>query len=174
MNALLSNEKVMLRPVEPEDLEILYRWENDSNIWHVSNTLTPFSRFIIAEYIKSSAQDIYTTKQLRLMIENHNGETVGTIDLFDFDPFHLRAGVGILIQGEKNKRQGFAAAALDVLASYCKKHLGLIQLYANITDNNTASMHLFEKAGYQLSGTKKNWIRSEDQWFDEHIYQLMF
>lgn len=174
MNALLSNDKVMLRPVEPEDLEILYRWENDSDIWNVSNTLTPFSRFIIAEYIKSSAQDIYTTKQLRLMIMNHEGETIGTVDLFDFDPFHLRAGVGILIQGEENKRQGYAVAALDILANYCHRHLGLIQLYANVTANNKASMKLFEKSGYSISGTKKNWIRIENEWLDEHVYQLLF
>ena len=37
--ALLENERVCLRALEPEDLELLYRWENDSELWEVGNTL---------------------------------------------------------------------------------------------------------------------------------------
>ena len=95
---LLKGELVALRAMEPTDLELLYRWENDSDVWTISNTRTPFSKYVLKNFIETSSQDIYTAKQLRLMIdENATGETIGIIDLFDFDPFHLRVGVGILI-----------------------------------------------------------------------------
>ena len=35
---------IILRALEPEDVELLYTWENDHLIWQVSNTLIPFSR----------------------------------------------------------------------------------------------------------------------------------
>jgi len=50
-HAMLSYGKVRLRSLEPEDLELLYLWENDPSIWKVSNTLVPFSRFILRQYL---------------------------------------------------------------------------------------------------------------------------
>ena len=104
----LEGKLIQLRAPEPEDLECLYRWENDTEIWQVSNTLTPFSRYILKNYIESAHLDIYETRQLRFMIDAlSNGseakKTIGTIDLFDFEPYHNRAGIGILI-GEVSER----------------------------------------------------------------------
>ncbi|MBA7522215.1 hypothetical protein ES705_14333 [subsurface metagenome] len=94
-----KKKKINLRALEAEDIGLLYEWENDKRIWQVSNTITPFSKFILQKYLDNSHMDIYQAKQLRLMIDLAEGDskrTVGAIDLFDFDPFHLRAGVGIL------------------------------------------------------------------------------
>lgn len=167
----LSFGKISLRPLEPEDLELLYQWENDSRIWQVSNTLAPFSRFILRQYIEESHRDIYEAKQLRLIIQNEAGKAVGAIDLFDFEPFHQRAGIGILIYAEADRRLGYAADALELMCRYASETLGLHQLYANIGENNPASVSLFEKAGFQLCGTKKEWLKIGKTRIDEFLYQ---
>ena len=41
---ILEGRVVRLRAVEPEDVEAMYRWENDPAVWRVSGTLAPFSR----------------------------------------------------------------------------------------------------------------------------------
>jgi RimJ/RimL family protein N-acetyltransferase len=92
MKKTLVFGKIRLRPLEPEDIDILYEWENNMEIWEAGNTKTPFSRYILAQYIKESGKDIYEQKQLRLIIQTETGEPVGAVDLFDFDPYHLRAG----------------------------------------------------------------------------------
>jgi len=46
----LSGVSISLRAVEPADIDLLYHWENDTSIWKVSNTLTPYSHFQIEEY----------------------------------------------------------------------------------------------------------------------------
>ncbi len=98
---ILGDDIVRLRAVEPEDLELLYKWENEESNWRLSNTLAPYSRFVLKNYIAGSHKSLFETAQLRLMIDLHSEKrTVGTIDLFDFDHFHLRAGVGILVAGE--------------------------------------------------------------------------
>ena len=167
----LSYGKIKLRPLEPEDLEFLYKWENDPAIWQVSNTMVPFSRYILKQYLEESHRDIFETKQLRLIIENSNEQAVGAIDLFDFDPYHQRAGIGILIYNKDDRGKGLASDALTLMTKYAVEVLGLHQLYANITVDNETSIHLFKKVGFEFSGTKKDWIKTSEGWLDEEVYQ---
>jgi diamine N-acetyltransferase len=168
---------ILLRALEPCDLEVLYKWENDQEIWRVSNTITPFSRYTLQKYIEGSHLDIFETKQLRLMIEyidtDKNQVPVGAIDLFDFDPYHLRAGIGILIGEKKLRNQGLANNALTEVIKYSFEKLQLHQLYANITTDNEVSLHLFQKAGFIKSGIKKDWIKVPGGFIDEVIFQLI-
>lgn len=171
MNNKLKHGKITLRPLEPGDIDLLYEWENNMAIWELSNTKTPFSRHILAQYLVEAAKDIYETKQLRLIIQNEKEEAVGAVDLFDFDPYHQRAGVGILIYNVSDRHKGYATDALAALSTYSFEILGLSQLYANITSENTNSIKLFEKSGFVCSGTKKRWMKTISGWKDEHIFQ---
>ncbi|HSO86623.1 MAG TPA: GNAT family N-acetyltransferase [Draconibacterium sp.] len=173
MNNQLSYGRISLRAIEPDDIELLYQWENNMEIWNVSNTRTPFSKYILAEYIKESVKDIYETKQLRLIIQNENLEPVGAVDLFDFDPYHMRAGIGILIHQKENRNHGYATDALNAIFNYSLEALGLKQLYANIACKNDISIHLFEKVGFEKVGIKKNWLKTLHGWEDEIMLQKM-
>ena len=170
MRNKLTYGNITLRPLEPDDIELLYKWENNMEIWNVSNTRTPFSKYILAEYIKESAKDIYETKQLRLIIE-YESKPVGALDLFDFDPYHMRAGIGILIHKVKNRNHGYATDALKCISGYAVETLGLKQLYANISKNNEVSIHLFKKAGFEETGMKKSWLKTSSGWVDELFFQ---
>ena len=173
MNDLLKSGMITLRPLEPNDIDLLYLWENNIEIWQVSNTKTPFSKHILAQYLKEAAKDIYETKQLRLIIQNENLIPVGAIDLFDFEPYHLRAGVGILIHNKVDRNRGYATDALEALSHYSFEILGLNQLYANIITDNLRSIELFEKAGFEKVGIKKDWIKTVSGWKDEALYQKL-
>lgn len=173
MNNQLQYGKISLRPLEPSDIDLLYKWENNLKIWEVSNTKTPFSKHIMAQYIMEAAKDIYETKQLRLIIQNEKEEAVGAVDLFDFEPYHLRAGVGVLIHNKTDRNKGYAKDALQALSNYATEILGLRLLYANITEDNTNSIQLFEKSGFKKSGIKKDWIKTINGWKDEILFQKM-
>lgn len=167
----LKGKVVSLRAIEPSDIDVLYQWENDTETWNVSNTQTPYSRFVLEQYIASAHQDIYSVKQLRLMICNEEERAVGSIDLFDFDPNHLRAGIGILVADQSDRKKGYAFDALNVLVDYCFSVLNLHQLYCNITIDNEASILLFQKQGFQVTGIKKQWVRDGDVYKDELLLQ---
>lgn len=170
----LFGKTIRLRAIEPEDLDYIYIWENDTSIWHLSNTLTPFSYYIIKKYIENSHLDIFEAKQLRLIIEIIDIKTpVGCIDLFDFDPVNKRAGVGILIADTDNRKKGFASEALELLIKYAFDILKLHQLYAGISENNTDSIKLFTKFNFVKTGEKKDWILYENKWITEYFYQLI-
>jgi diamine N-acetyltransferase len=171
---ILENNRVQLRAIEPEDLDILYQWENNPEIWHVSNTLAPFSKFTLKKYLEQAHQDIFEAKQLRLIIQKKTGnKAIGAIDLFDFDPIHKRAGVGILIGKETDRKQGFASEALETLRIYAFGTLDLKQLYCNICEDNKESLTLFIKHGFIITGQKKDWIRKGEEWISEYFLQLI-
>ena len=170
----MEYKNIRLRALEPEDLELLYTWENNETFWVYSNTISPFSRFTLKRYIENSHKNIYETGQLRLMIDHiEDKKTIGTIDLFEFDPFHKRAGIGILIADESYRRKGFAAMSLKCLIQYCFKTLQLHQLYCNILANNTVSIELFKKHGFVEIGRKKDWIQTDNGYLDEYLFQLL-
>ena len=171
--ALLNNENIKLRALEPEDLNVLYQWENNTELWTIGNTIAPYSKYQLKEFISNADQDIFTSKQLRLMIEsNANGEPIGCIDLYEFDAFHQKAGIGIMID-EKSRNRGIAMQTLELLIEYAFSFLKLHQLYCYIPENNKVSTTLFEKAGFVQSGKLTDWIRTIDGYSDVYVYQLI-
>lgn len=175
--SILENSVVKLRALEPEDAELLYVWENDPEVWQAGETIVPFSRHTLHQYVaNASTQDIYEAKQLRLMIdcvEKKELITVGTIDLFDFDPYNKRAGVGVLVYSQRNRQKGYASAALQLLIQYAFNTLQMHQLYCNVAMNNEKSLHLFQSHGFEIIGVKREWLYCNNEWFDECLLQLI-
>lgn len=170
---LLHGKKLNLRALEPEDLDFLYTTENDTNFWQVSNTQVPFSKFVLKQYLENAHQDIYEAKQLRLIIEESKTNTaIGMIDLFDFNPQHRRAGIGILVH-KKFQNFGFASDALSIFIPYCFKILNLHQIFANIISNNQQSIKLFSNFNFKKIGIKKDWLFIDGVYNDEFIFQLI-
>ena len=158
-----------LRALEPEDLELMYGWENDMQIWRVSGTVAPFSRHVLSRLIEEQQFDIYATRQMRLVIE-HDGQAVGAVDLFEFDPHNRRAGVGIIVDSQ-HRAQGLGHDALKALEQYARQTLHLHQLWCSITVDNEASLKLFRKVGYVECGLRREWILTSDGALDEILMQ---
>ena len=173
---VLYGNNIRLRAIEPSDLDFLYKIENDPELWRVGNTLIPYSRHQLEQYILSSQHDLYTEKQLRLMIDlilpQNKNKTIGVIDLFDFEPHHKHAGIGIFVIPEEQEK-GYATESIRVLVRYCFEVLDIHMLYCNITAGNNASIRLFEKSGFVECGLKKEWRFLDDRWIDELMFQLI-
>lgn len=172
-----SKLKIALRAPELSDLDKIQIWENDDSLWHLSNTLLPFSRFIIEQYILSEQEDIFSKKQARFIISlrntsNQEVEAIGAIDLFDFDPKNRRAGIGILIE-EVFRNKGYAQQALKQLISYSFDILNLHQLHCSILKSNEESLSLFKKQQFSIIGVKRDWVILHNQWQDEYLLQLI-
>jgi diamine N-acetyltransferase len=169
----LIGEHISLRAIEPSDLAFLYQIENNESFWSVSNTQKPFSKFLLQQYLENAHQDIYQAKQLRLVIfENKTKISTGMIDLFDFDPKHLRVGLGILV-APKFESNGYATEALNLLTNYAFTNLDVHQVYANISEDNSKSIALFEKRGFKKFGVKKDWVYTNKQFKNELLFQLI-
>lgn len=162
-----------LRALEPQDIDVMYGWENDTDLWRVSGTMAPFSRHSLMRFIEEQQYDIYASRQQRLVIEadvDGEAKAVGAIDLFDFDPQNLRAGVGIVVSAEY-RQAGYAKDALRTLATYVKNVLHMHQLWCSIGADNDASIRLFQGAGFVECGCRREWILTADGAIDEILMQ---
>lgn len=148
---------VVLRAMEPEDLDFLYNMENDMEVWNVGNANVPYSRYVLHDYIANSSNDIYHDGQVRMIIESAQGETVGMVDLFDFNAQHRRAEVSIVVRADF-RRRGIAEAALAKIVEYSLRTLHMHQLYAVVAADNVASLSLFRKSGFIYENSLKDWL----------------
>lgn len=169
----LQGTRISLRALEPSDLDFLYALENDTSIWEISGTTKPYSKKVLRFYLENAHRDIYEVKQLRLCICDGEDVCLGLIDLFDFDPKNARAGMGIVISNLENRNRGIGAEAISLLCDYAFSTLHLHQIYANILEDNTASINLFTKLGFEVIGTKKEWVRTSEGFKNEIMYQKL-
>jgi diamine N-acetyltransferase len=168
----LENNILKLRAPEPEDLENLYRWENMSEHWVSCNTRQPYSRYALKKYISNVPTEVYSSGQLRLMIVDKNsGNTVGTVDLFDFEPHHSRMALGLFVAPEFQGR-GIAGSTLSIIEKYVFEFLKINQLYCEIAIDNPASLHIFRKAGYH-ENILKSWIMTPGGFQDIVVFQML-
>ncbi|MDD2960834.1 MAG: GNAT family N-acetyltransferase [Muribaculaceae bacterium] len=171
MKSILQDDEICLRALEPTDLDILYEWENDTSLWDIGNTIAPYSREQLWEYLQGYDGDIYKSHQLRLMVVlKSSGESIGTIDFYDFDPFNSRAAIGILI-APQYQGKGYGKQALRLAKEYATEYVGLRQCVALIPIENTHSYKLFLSEGFSVSGIFKEWLRIGRRYVDVYIMQ---
>ena len=148
---------IRLRPLEPEDLDVLYDIENELELWSAGYTTVPYSRYILHDYIANSTCDIYSDRQMRLMAETLEGDVVGIVDITDYEPRHNRAEVGVVVKKEF-RNHGYGQQMIAEIVSYSRNVIHLHQLYAVVAANNEMSLEMFRKCGFKLSHYLNEWL----------------
>lgn len=171
--SFLMNDRIYLRAVEPEDMDIMYEMENDPSMWDISNFTVPYSRYVLRQYIEASQCDIFADKQLRLMIVGKADRRIlGTLDITDFAPLHSRGEVGIAVHKDY-RGHGYAADALKLLCEYAFGFLSLNQLYAHVAVDNEVCLKLFTSCGFVQCGLLKDWLQVEGSYKDVVLLQCL-
>lgn len=166
--------RIRLRAMEPEDLSLIYDIENDPQQWYISNFTVPYSRYVMKQYMENTQYNIYTDKQLRLIIVGRDDDVpVGIIDVTEFMPMHARAEVGIVIK-EEFRGLGYAKEALELICDYAFCYLHLRQLTAHVVSDNEPSMRLFTSCGFVRCGLLKDWLFVEGVYKDVALLQRIF
>ena len=168
----MRHARCRLRAMERGDVELLYMWENDPQVWRVSGSVAPVSRERLLQFIEEQTYDLYATRQMRLVVEVE-GVAVGSVDIFDFDPQHLRFGVGVLIYAPEDRCKGYAREAIEQVKEYALQTLNLNQIWATVAEDNVASRALFEGCGFKRCGVLKDWCCIGGEYHDVYVYQAI-
>lgn len=168
---MLRGKRIMLRAVEPEDLDLMYLIENDTALWSVGCSNVPYSRYALRRFIEQTSNDVNIDGQIRVAIAHAEScNAIGFVDLQNFNSRHRRAEVGIVLLPEW-QHQGLANEVLGILGRYASKHLFLHQLYALVSVNHSAAQALFTNAGYKRTATLEHWLSNGEEWQDAIVYQ---
>ncbi len=168
---------MLLRPIEPEDLQLLYTIENDTELWDVTNNNGPYSHYALKQYIANQTT-VYDSGEMRFIIDlsdtpQDTTRPIGIIDLINYSPLNARAEVCIALL-KKHRNKGYALKALQQLHLYTTERLRIHTLYALISPENNQSIHLFEKAHYNLIATLPEWQYSGGKYRPISLFQKIF
>jgi len=160
MCKLLEDDVLVLRALEPEDLDLLYTIENDTATWCVSNTAGPYSRFALKQYLAAQPCDIFENRELRLVVMRRaDSKAIGLLDITGYEPVHARAEIGLALQAEE-RGKGYASRALSLAHEYARSILRLHLLYAHVsTKYNPSCRSLFANRGYTEVAILPGWNR---------------
>lgn len=171
MEKLLSNSTITLRAIEPTDLDLLYLWENDTDLWMVTDTQAPYSRQMLWQYLQNYTGDIYESHQVRFVVTlTATGEAVGLLDLMNFDPLNNHAELGLYIASEFRGR-GYGRHALRLIESYAARHIGMKQIYVKIPSTSEVCLDLFRSEDYREVGTLEAWVKRGTTYHDAILLQ---
>ena len=166
----ISDGNISIRIAEPEDASQIYRWENDRNLWRVSETICPTSLFQIEQFLLGNS-DLISNRQQRLMVLLDGVKLpIGSIDLFDYDSINSRIGIGVLIENAY-RGKGFATTALQLCLSFLFNDLMVHQVHCIVDVTNVESLHLFKKLGFMESGRRHDWIKTPEGYIDAVFFQ---
>lgn len=170
----LQSDKLLLRAPELGDLDFLFHIENDTRLWTVSACKTPYSRYLLQQYIETNTHDLYVDKQVRLMIElRETNQLIGTVDLFDYNPSARRAEMGLVIDGAF-RGKGYAKETLSLFLDYAERVLDLHQLYVYIFSDNVVARQLYASFGFREVATLEDWVFSDRKFRSVCLCQRIF
>lgn len=172
MEGLLATATLYLRALEPTDLEYLYRWENQSDMWTLGANRSPLSRYQLNNYFETQLHTPFEQMgELRLIVVRMSDQqVVGCVDLYEYDPFHSRAGIAIVID-PLYRKMGYATEAIRLMEQYGGQVLGLHQIFAYVSTLNQPSISLFNRLSYIPVAILREWIKVGGSRQDVQIFQ---
>ena len=162
--------EISLAEIELSDVDFILELENDTDIWKVSNTTDFFNREEIENFAAQNSISGLDSGQKRWMIKIDD-VNCGCVDIFDYDKYNGRAGVGIAIHKDY-RGHGIAKIALKLIVDYSRYSLMLNQLYCTIIEDNIKSINIFESLGFIKTGYRKEWTKYRGKYYNELFYQL--
>lgn len=163
----LRDGNISLRALEETDVRLMYQWENDTTLWDISDTVSPFSLEALSLFVKTS---VYcdTSDQMRLII-CFNDNPIGCVDLFSISRVNHNASVGVLVYGKEYRNRGYATIALKLLERFAYESLEIHTLKAEVNIDNINAQKLFKGLGYDNVGILKKWKRVSNGVFKDVI-----
>jgi RimJ/RimL family protein N-acetyltransferase len=161
-----QGSRVRLRAVEPEDWKIFNQWDLDTETARDCYWI-PFPKS--QEAARKWALDLSLTAPegdvFRFVIENLEGELVGTINTHDCVPRNGTFSYGLAIRREY-QRQGYASEAIRLVLRYFFQELRYQKCTVGVYDFNLASIKLHESLGFQPEGRLRRIYFSGGEYHD--------
>jgi diamine N-acetyltransferase len=138
---------LVLRNIKREDLDFLYNVENNPANMVYGDYHEPYSLEILQDYIANALISLFVSGQYRYVIEK-NKIAIGFLDLFNYNAQDASASVGIILD-TAFRGQALAKVALTLLEHEVKNKWGIERLRAKVFLDNTISITLFRRLGYE-------------------------
>jgi RimJ/RimL family protein N-acetyltransferase len=160
---MLRGERVLLRPVTPEDYPRLYAWRVDPAIWPLL-TPAPLWPWTYADFCDYYDRLTRREGSAEFAVEVA-GELVGRCGLFQVDELSRNAEIGISL-GPEHRGKGYGRDVVRTLLAYAFTHRNLHRVWLEALVSNVAAVRAYAAAGFVEEGRLREhaWVegRYED------------
>jgi RimJ/RimL family protein N-acetyltransferase len=146
----MAGEKVVLSPIEKEDVRLFQRWINDL----VVTRYTRPHQITTLESEKQWFKRIISSKDdaTFAIVDKKSGRTIGNVSLMKISNVDGNAEFGIMI-GDKNYwGKGYGTEAAKLILDFGFNVLRLHEIYLRVKAFNKRAVKAYEKAGFKPAG----------------------
>lgn len=164
--------KIKLRAPESKDSETLFKWSSDSELDRNSYAIhLPVSYDTFKAHFDKICCLEPSDDSFRWMIEDDEGNLVGTINTFSCDRKSgtFRYGLGI---GREYWGKGYAKEAIKIILRYYFGELQYQKATIEVYSFNERSLKLHESLGFMLEGKLRNMVYTNGCYYDTIVYGM--
>jgi RimJ/RimL family protein N-acetyltransferase len=148
---LVAGDVVILRALEPDDLERCYRWMNDPEIVRTLKHRYPMAFHKEAEWIQRAVNPSF--QERHFAIERRDNRThIGNASLHDIDWISRTAILGLFIGEPSAWNKGFGSDAVRAIVRFAFEEMNLQKLRIQVFDYNERARHVLMANGFVEEG----------------------
>ena len=165
---MLTGEHVVLRAIEPDDLETLRTWRNDPALRRNFRQREAIS----ADQQRSWYERMSADPNQHLYAIEAGGMLVGAGGLLYVDTVSRHADFSLYIGGSYVDDM-YAPDAARVLLDHGFGELGLHRVWVEVYAFDTKKQALVEQLGFALEGRHRDHRHEDGRWYDSLFYGLL-
>ncbi len=159
---------IIIRQWKIDDANNLVKYANNIKIWNNLRNYFPYPYTM--EHANSWIDNSFVASPLINFAIDLDGEAIGGIGLiFNTDVYVLSAEIGYWI-GEEFWGKGITTEAIRQMVEYSFYYFDIVRIYAEVFENNKASMRALEKNGFYLEGVRRKSVFKNNTIMDDYIW----
>lgn len=159
-------DRVYLRPLEPDDAELVHRWYSDVRVLALMGD-PPISlagrQQRYEESVKADGADVFRF-MICLLVDDRR---IGRTDLFDLDRQNGSCAFGITIGEPELWGQGLGTDAVNALVDFAFGQLRMERVWLDTDTLNTRAQAAYDKAGFTVEGRFRRAFYQDGRWSDD-------
>ena len=168
---MIVGERIILREVEGEDLDLIVKWRNDPEILKWLFSYLPLSKVKQRKWYEKYLDD--NTQQTFIIEVNEEKTPIGTIGLTDIDYKNQKGELAIIIGEKDYLGKGLGEECLNLLVKFAFDELNLRKLKALVFSDNDTAIKLYEKCGLKEEGVLKEEIFKQGTFKDVVLMSIL-
>lgn len=161
---------IHLRGVEPEDGDIFWHWNQDSEMARNLDFIWP-PLSLAQVRLWAAEQGKFEGDSFHWVIENQEKTPVGSIRTHNCNPRSGNFKYGLAIE-QAHQRKGYASAAILLILRYYFQELRYQKVTIQMHSENEASRALHERLGFRQEGRVRRVIFTHGCYLDELYYGM--
>lgn len=161
---MIAGERVDLKPFSLEDLEFLYRWNNDPEYMGEYEPPEQVTRERLEEWLLEEKPG-----QRWYMIQTKQDRKVGQLVAREKEDKTVQIGYRVT---PPSRNQGYCTAGVRTVVTYFFSETDVERITAEANPRNTASIRVIEKAGFTQTCYKEKTVEINGVWMDGAVYEV--